>query len=311
MMDALHFLRPDWLWLVPPAALVVLANLRRHDVRGRWARVVDADLLDALLAGARDASGKRPLMLFVAALALSILGLAGPAWVRIPSPFTEDQAALVIVLRLGTSMESNDVEPSRLERARHKIHDLLAVRAGARTGLVVYAGSAHLVMPLTRDANVIASFADELAPALMPEAGDDVGAALVLADRMLRDSAQPGSILLITDALDVAQASRIRESRGADAARPVVLGALSATMSGEEAARLGEATTALGAERILMTADDDDVKDVSRSLTTALSTAADPQATEAWREAGYWVMPLLALLAFASFRPGWVVTWES
>jgi Ca-activated chloride channel homolog len=311
MIEAFHFLRPGLLWLFLPAALVVLANLRQRDARSRWVGVIDPVLLDALLVGARDPSRKRPLFLLAVALALGVFALAGPAWQRVPSPFTEDQAALVIVLRLGPSMDASDLEPNRLERARHKIRDLLDRRAGARTGLVVYAGSAHLVMPLTRDASAIESFAGAVTPALMPEPGGDIGAALALADRMLRDSGQPGSILLITDVLDIAQTTRLRESRDADAATPVVLGALSTAVSADEVARLREASDALGADLTLMTADGADVREVSRRLTTALSSALDPQTAATWRDAGYWLVPGLALLALASFRPGWTVTWDN
>jgi hypothetical protein len=60
------------------------------------------------------------------------------------------------------------VQPSRLERAAQKIRDLLAERRGTRSALIAYAGSAHLVMPLTRDADLIARFAAELSPDVMP-----------------------------------------------------------------------------------------------------------------------------------------------
>ncbi len=48
-------------------------------------------------------------------------------------------------------MTANDVVPTRLERAKQKTEDLLKLRAGARTALVAYAGTAHLVVPMTND----------------------------------------------------------------------------------------------------------------------------------------------------------------
>ena len=75
----------------------------------------------------------------------------------------------MIVLALSTSMDQADVAPTRLERAKQKIRDLLGVRAGARSGLIAYAGTAHLVMPLTDDRSVIEPFL--AAPRDRPDAG--------------------------------------------------------------------------------------------------------------------------------------------
>ena len=65
-------------------------------------------------------------------------------------------------------MRSNDVLPTRLERARIKILDLVAARTGARTALIAYAGSAHVVIPPTTDIDVIKPFLEGLDPAIMP-----------------------------------------------------------------------------------------------------------------------------------------------
>ncbi len=59
--------------------------------------------------------------------------------------FVEDRAPLMIVLALSSSMDQPDVAPTRLERAKQKVSDLIAARAGARSGLIAYAGTAHLV----------------------------------------------------------------------------------------------------------------------------------------------------------------------
>ena len=68
---------------------------------------------------------------------IASLALAGPTWKREPTPFSEDQAPLVIALDVSSSMEMTDIQPSRLQRAQQKVRDLLALRSGARplTGL--------------------------------------------------------------------------------------------------------------------------------------------------------------------------------
>ena len=111
--------------------------------------------------------------------------LSGPTWRRELPPFVEDKAPLMIVLALSTSMDQADVAPTRLERAKQKIRDLLGVRAGARSGLIAYAGTAHLVMPLTDDRSVIEPFLAALATGLMPGDGKNVTSAVSLATQFL------------------------------------------------------------------------------------------------------------------------------
>ncbi len=61
------------------------------------------------------------------------VAMAGPSWEREPSPFADDTAGLVVLLKASTTMEATDVQPSRLERSKHKLRDLLElVRARPR-----------------------------------------------------------------------------------------------------------------------------------------------------------------------------------
>ena len=68
-------------------------------------------------------------------------------------------------------MLETDIAPNRLTRAKQKISDLLATRDGGRNGLVVFAGSAHTAMPLTRDNAVYDPILAAIRPEIMPKAG--------------------------------------------------------------------------------------------------------------------------------------------
>ena len=65
---------------------------------------------------------------------------------------------MVVALDLSEAMLVQDIQPSRLERAQQKARDILAGRRGARTGLLAYAGSAHVVLPLCDDPSVFEEF---------------------------------------------------------------------------------------------------------------------------------------------------------
>jgi Ca-activated chloride channel family protein len=309
-MDALHFLRPHAFWLLLPLAFIAWAQLRRQDQRTRWLQVFSPQLLDALLVEQAGNSRFRPVSLFALVSLLGVIALAGPAWQMEKTPFSEDQSALVVVLQVTDSMNATDLQPSRLERSVQKIRDLMEQRAGARTALVAYAGSAHLVMPLTRDASVITAFASELSADLMPLEGNDPAAALQLAQKHIRDSGRTGSILLVTDDLDPEAAGRIANQRAKGIAAPVMLAAVDEMRSPNDAERLRQAADRLGASMQFIVADERDIKAIASELESHLSDASDPDQAERWKDSGYWLLPLLALLSLAWFRPGWYLAWE-
>ena len=110
----------------------------------------------------------------------AVVAIAGPTWKHEPSPFADDVAAIAIVVKVGPSMITEDVQPSRLARATEKIHDLLKERGAGKTSLIAYAGSAHVVMPATKDSGIIDTFALALDPKIMPVDGDVAAEALTL-----------------------------------------------------------------------------------------------------------------------------------
>ena len=174
-MDELHFLRPLWLWGLVPAALIWLGLWRLQDPVSEWKKLIDPHLLEHLLVERQRRRRLRPIHLTLVLWGLCAVALAGPTWEREPSPFADDQAGLMVLLKASTTMNSTDVQPSRLERSKHKLTDLLERREGAATGLIVYSGSAHLVMPLTRDRRIVTTMAEEISSAIMPAPGPRPG----------------------------------------------------------------------------------------------------------------------------------------
>ncbi|MCG6117641.1 MAG: VWA domain-containing protein [Aquimonas sp.] len=199
MIESLEFLRPAWLWLLPlPALLLALRVLsrRREDP---WRSVVDAPLL---LAQARPGA-RAPLLpelLLTLGLVFALLVLAGPAWRSEPAPLLRREAPLVLALDLSASVRAADLRPDRLSRARFKLADLVRERSDGQTALLVYAGDAFVVAPLTDDAATLDGLLTALDPSLMPVPGQRPERAIVLAQRLLRDAGlAQGELLLLTD----------------------------------------------------------------------------------------------------------------
>ena len=306
-LSSFHFLRPGWLWLLPVAGVLIWLITRRGDAQRTWRNIIAPQLLEALLVKGGQSGRLRPVPVLATVFAVSIVALAGPAWRHEPSPFTEDKAALVIALKVTPSMLTSDLQPSRLERSVYKIRDVLARRPGTRTALIAYAGSAHLVMPLTRDAEIINSFARELRPELMPREGDDPAAALALARRQLQEAKQSGSVLLIADGVAATEATQIAQQRKSDATRLVLLGAVGFDTESPEHRELKQAASTLGAALEFISPDDRDATAITAQVERSLSSVADAEGGTRWRDEGYWLTPLLCVLALFWFRPGWVV----
>jgi len=199
-----HFVRPYWLFALIPAIALLIFLVKNKLNQGNWSTVCDADLLPYILQQ-KPVHKKRRWSLSAGALAclLVIFSLAGPTWERLPSPVFRNDAALVIALDLSMSMDANDIKPSRLAKARFKITDILKQRKDGQTALIVYAGDAFTVTPLTNDTETIASQLSALTTDIMPSQGSDTALALKKSIELLKQAGQQqGEILLVTDGAD-------------------------------------------------------------------------------------------------------------
>src|SRR5579862_4808820 len=135
-----HFLRPWWLLALAALPLLWFALARHGADAGVWRSAVDAHLLEhVLVRGDDDTRGARlPRWLLVLAWMLACLALAGPAWEQLPQALYRNRAARVFALELAPSMAAQDIKPSRYERARYKIADMLRRSGDMQTALIAY-----------------------------------------------------------------------------------------------------------------------------------------------------------------------------
>jgi Ca-activated chloride channel family protein len=295
-----HFLRPLWLFALIPVATIVLLVLRRESAQARWGGVIAPHLLEHLIVRPEKGWGIAPPYVVAAGLTLGILALSGPTWRRELPPFVEDKAPLMIALAVTSSMGRQDVAPSRLERAKQKIRDLLAARAGARTGLAAFAGTAHLVMPLTDDRAVIEPFLAALIPGLMPSDGKNAAAAIALASSSLAVEPVPGTILLVADDLGGADEAAVRHAAGRNSV--LILGVTPPQVDDGIAASLRP-------DVVRVTVDGSDVRALERRIETRFQAAQSDQFGARWRDEGYWLLLPAALLCLIWFRRGTTVQW--
>ena len=202
LVEEFHFLRPLWLLAIIPAMVFFIAMWRVNSVITAWDKAIDKSLLPYLLDRSKSGAQRSPLLLLLAAWALAVMALAGPVWEKLPQPVQKRDDALVIVMDLSLSMYAPDHIPSRLDLAKRKLRDILALREEGQTALVVYAGDAHTVTPLTDDVVTIAALVPSLNPNIMPLFGSNPMSAIDLAIGLLDDvEASRGRILLMTDGI--------------------------------------------------------------------------------------------------------------
>ncbi len=208
-----HFLRPLWLLAILPAVLLIMYFWRQKSSAANWRGAINESLLSHLIEGGSNKSHRWPWLVLLLAWLLSAVSMAGPTWQKMPQPVVQKQDALVIVLDLSLSMLVEDVKPSRLVRARHKILDILAQREEGLTGLIAYSGDAHVVSPLTDDTGTIANLTPALSPTMMPVFGSAPTDAIEQAQQLFSNSGiTQGRILLITDAISEENLDEIDDS---------------------------------------------------------------------------------------------------
>ena len=221
MTLALDLLRPDaWPWLLA-APVVVALVLVADAVRARRTR----ERAGARVAVVAQERGPRRRALRRAAAGVGLLaaGLAalGPAWGP-DAPVAPRLADVVVALDVSRSMLARDVEPDRLAVAQRAIAALAEHVRGDRLGLVVFAGEARRVVPLTEDAVAFADLVARVAPSDVARGGTDLGAALDAAlAGFPAGTTAAGTVLLVTDGEDLGGRGRVAAARCA--ARGVVV----------------------------------------------------------------------------------------
>ena len=106
-------------------------------------------------------------------LALTVVAFARPQWGRLEEPSFDQSREIIIALDLSRSMLSDDVRPSRLERAKLLVSSLLERLNGERVGLEVFSGTAFLQSPLSADYEILREFLPDLNTRFLPEGGTD------------------------------------------------------------------------------------------------------------------------------------------
>lgn len=306
--EQFHFIRPLWLLVLIPFGIVIYLRWKQ-DSKNEWQEQLPKHLRNALTIN--DAGWKKqlPLKLLGVSMFVAIIVCAGPTWQREASPFGEDKAALLIVLDNSESMLQKDLAPNRLERSKQKIRDLIKQRQGGKTGLVVFSGSAHLAMPLTKDDSVFEPFLAAIQPDIMPVEGKNSETALPLIAPQL-GAESVGTVLLITDGVNPATTEEFKSYFEKSRHQLLVLAAGNGDRASDnpmDLSSLKSLASKSNGSVVEVTIDDSDIKTLNSKIERHMQL--NNESAMPWKDMGYFLLFPVSLLMLSWFRKGWLVKW--
>ncbi|MEP1470023.1 MAG: VWA domain-containing protein [Halieaceae bacterium] len=306
-----HFLRPAWALVLIPWIGIFWMMRKKIVSKDMFGGIIAPHLLEHLRVRQFDSAWLNPRRFSQAVLVLLLIVLMGPSWRQQPSPLSQDEAALVVLLDVSSSMEQRDIQPSRLRRAKQKIGELLAMRTDKPAALIVFAGSAHTVLSLTADREIINQYLAAIKPGIMPRQGKFPEYALTEIDAVLRESTAPASVVLFADGAGSDSQAAFENYFDTHPHQLLVVGVGSEEIEeGQiplERRTLENLASAAGGDYIALTIDDGDMRKINRKINSHYIVIEDSALP--WLDSGYVLLFPVMALWLMWFRRGWTLTW--
>ncbi|MBX7246591.1 MAG: VWA domain-containing protein [Candidatus Sumerlaeaceae bacterium] len=200
----MRFARPEMLWML--LALPLVAALLWWTVRRRMAVLERYASATALRSLAPNHSRGRVIAksaLLLVAITFGILASARPQWGHEDRRLLSKGVDVMIAVDTSLSMMAQDYKPSRLDRAKQLLQNIIWALKGDRAGIIAFAGDAYIKCPLTLDYGMVSAALQSIDVSSVPVQGTDIGQAIKAAIRAFDASSQGEKILvLLTDGED-------------------------------------------------------------------------------------------------------------
>lgn len=193
------FAEPGMLGLLVLPAVVAAAVIARHLTRLRLQRDLASPAVWDRVMGGVPATGLLRMLLWCGAAVMIILALARPQWGELPGEESVRTRDLVLALDVSDSMLATDIPPSRMTKSIEIAHRLLPLLEGNRVGVVVFAGEAYPLVPLTTDLDAVAAFLSGIYPGMVARPGSDLERAVAASLELLPPDGEGRVVVLVTD----------------------------------------------------------------------------------------------------------------
>lgn len=200
-MEMFRFGNPGYLYaLIIIPVLIFLFIFYRNQRRKAIREFGNPEILSALMP---NASNSRPILKFsiiMLALAFLITGIARPQFGAKLQKIKRQGIELIIALDVSNSMLAEDIQPSRLEKAKRAIARLTERLSNDKIGIIVFAGKAYTQIPITTDYASAKMFLSSINTEIVPTQGTAIGSAIELATRSFTPNTESSkAIVIITD----------------------------------------------------------------------------------------------------------------
>ena len=194
-----HFLRPWYLLFLILPFLLYLKKVNFGNTLSSWENICDKHLLNFLLVNHQNSKKYSFKNFIYLGLFTASIAVAGPSWKKVDVPAFEIENPNMFVLSLAQDMYLTDVSPSRLDRAKFLIQDIIKDIKTGQFGLEVYSLEPYVISPITDDSNLVINLLPQINHNIMPDHGDRLDRAIEMAIKRFLDAKYlSGNIILFT-----------------------------------------------------------------------------------------------------------------
>ncbi|MFV0390369.1 MAG: VWA domain-containing protein [Paludibacteraceae bacterium] len=197
-----RFAHPEYLLLLIPVLLLVVVftrslYLKKKNLK-RWGEL---KLLETLMPNVSSARPTFKFYLLLSAAILLVIVLAQPQFGAKEENVKKKGIEVMVALDVSNSMLAQDIQPSRLMKAKQILSQLIDRMSDDKVGMVVFAGDAFVQLPITTDYNAAKLFLSSISTEMVPLQGTAIGTAIDLSIKSFgQNKSDAGrAIILITD----------------------------------------------------------------------------------------------------------------
>ncbi len=209
--DSLDYLSLNWFlpetllsftyahgWVLYLTPIIPLAFIFRNLLFRKYRRRVEVAFFSSAPFSRWDAYLRLiPSLLLIIAIALAFLALARPIKTKDLVEQKSEGIDILLALDISESMKIEDFKPNRLTAAKQTARKFLAGRVSDRVGLVVFAGEAYGLVPLTNDYDLLNQYLQDLDFSMIEKPGTAIGSAIAVATNRLRETASKSKVMIL------------------------------------------------------------------------------------------------------------------
>ena len=218
-----RFDNPEYLYLLLLLPLLLgvryFAYVRDNK---RWRKLGEREVLNDLIPEYSSGRKKFKFFLMMLMFVLGVFLIARPQFGTKIENVKRQGVEVIVAMDVSNSMLATDVSPSRLQKAKRIVSQLIDGMDNDKVGLIVFAGKAYTQIPITSDYVSAKLFMNDISPSLVPTQGTAIGEAIDLAVRSFggedaeeADKKVGRAIIVITDGENFEDDARAAAARAA------------------------------------------------------------------------------------------------